>query len=44
VVAREVAAGLDGELDIVLSRKLRTPGYPELAMGSVSEDGRLFFE
>lgn len=42
VVARELAHALDAELDIVLSRKLRTPGYWELAMGSVAEDGRLF--
>lgn len=42
VVARELAHGLDADLDIVLSRKLRTPGQPELAMGSVSEDGRVF--
>lgn len=42
IVAREMARALDGELDIVLSRKLRTPGQWELAMGSVSEDGKLF--
>ncbi len=42
VVAREVARGLGAELDVVLSRKLRTPGEEELAMGSVSEDGRVF--
>lgn len=42
IVAREVARGLDAELDIVLARKLRTPGQEELAMGSVAEDGRVF--
>jgi putative phosphoribosyl transferase len=42
VVAREVARALGAELDIVLAHKLRTPGHAELAMGSVSEDGRLF--
>lgn len=42
VVAHELARELDGEVDIVLSRKLRTPGHEELAMGSVSEDGHLF--
>ena len=26
----------------MLARKLRTPGYAELAMGSVAEDGKLF--
>ena len=42
IVARELARQLDADLDIVLSRKLRTPGHWELAMGSVSEDGKLF--
>lgn len=42
VVAHEVARELGAELDIVLAHKLRTPGHAELAMGSVSEDGRLF--
>lgn len=42
VVAREIARALDGELDIVLAHKLRTPGYQELAMGSVAEDGKVF--
>ncbi len=42
VVARELAQVLDADLDIVLSRKLRTPGQPELAMGSVAEDGYIF--
>lgn len=42
VVASELAAALDAELDIVLSRKLRTPGQWELAMGSVAEDGKIF--
>jgi putative phosphoribosyl transferase len=42
VVASALTKKLGGELDIIISRKLRTPGYPELAMGSVSEDGRVF--
>ena len=42
VVAQALAAAIGGQLDIVLARKLRTPGHPELALGSVSEDGRLF--
>ncbi len=42
MVARELAVALDGQLDIGLARKLRTPGELELAMGSVSEDGRVF--
>ena len=42
VVAAELARALNAELDIVLAHKLRTPGQAELAMGSVSEDGKLF--
>lgn len=37
VLARELGA----ELDVVLSRKLRAPGQPELAVGAISEDGRV---
>jgi len=42
VVADELARALGAEVDIVLAHKLRTPGQAELAMGSVSEDGKLF--
>lgn len=37
VLARE----LDGELDVVLSRKLRAQGQPELAIGAISESGQV---
>jgi len=39
VLARELGA----ELDLVLSRKLRAPMRPELAVGAVSEDGEVYF-
>lgn len=42
VVAKTLARELNADLDIVLAHKLRTPGYGELAMGSVSEQGDLF--
>ncbi len=42
VVARELARALDAELDIVLAHKLRAPGHPEHAMGSVAESGKVF--
>lgn len=42
VVARELARELEADLDVVLARKLRTPGQEELAMGSVAEDGKVF--
>jgi len=38
VLARELGA----DLDVVLSRKLRAPGQPELAIGAISENGRAF--
>ncbi len=38
----ELARELGAELDVVLSRKLRAPGQPELAIGAVTEDGRVY--
>lgn len=38
VLARELGA----ELDVVLSRKLRAPFQPELAIGAVAEDGIIY--
>ncbi|PPD57721.1 phosphoribosyltransferase [Dehalogenimonas etheniformans] len=40
-VARQIALQLDAKLDIVLSRKLRSPGQPELAFGAISEDDQV---
>lgn len=42
VIAREIARRLGGQLDVVFAHKLGTPGYEELAMGAVAEDGSLF--
>lgn len=44
VVAREVAQALDAELDIVLAQKLGAPSNPELAIGTVSEDGTVVID
>ncbi len=38
VLARELGA----DLDVVLSRKLRAPWQPELALGAISEDGQVY--
>ncbi|MGC9318237.1 MAG: phosphoribosyltransferase family protein, partial [Armatimonadota bacterium] len=38
-MAAIVADELDGELDVVIVRKLRAPMNPEFAIGSMSEDG-----
>lgn len=37
-----IADALQGELDVVLVRKLRAPHSPEYAVGSVDEDGWLY--
>lgn len=41
-VGAPIAAALEADLDIVLSRKLRAPDQPELALGAVSETGDAF--
>ena len=38
-MGQTIAKALDGELDVVLVRKLRAPRQPELAIGSVDESG-----
>ena len=38
-MAKVIADKLEGELDVVLVRKLRAPNYAELAIGSVDESG-----
>ncbi len=42
VVAAEIAEALHGDLDIVLTHKLGAPMNPELAIGAVCEDGKIF--
>ena len=38
-MGKTIAEALSGELDVVLVRKLRAPGNPEFAIGSVDETG-----
>lgn len=38
-MAKIIAEQLEGEVDVVLVRKLRAPGSPEFAVGSVDESG-----
>jgi putative phosphoribosyl transferase len=38
-MAKIIADELNGELDVVLTRKLRAPGNPEYAIGSIDESG-----
>jgi predicted phosphoribosyltransferase len=42
VVGAVLARELGADLDVVLSRKLRAPNYPEFAIGAVSESGGVF--
>jgi putative phosphoribosyl transferase len=44
VVAAEIARRLDAPLDIVVPRKLRAPGNPELGIGAVAPGVRLLDE
>lgn len=39
VPAAQVARALGGDLGVVVARKLRAPGQPELAIGAVTPDG-----
>jgi predicted phosphoribosyltransferase len=42
VVAAAIARPLGGWLDILVPRKIGAPGQPELALGAVTERGRVF--
>jgi predicted phosphoribosyltransferase len=42
VTGAVLAQELGTELDVILSRKLRAPGQPELAIGAISEDGQIY--
>lgn len=42
ILAYEIAHVINADLDIVLSRKMRAPGNPELAIGAASENGKIF--
>jgi predicted phosphoribosyltransferase len=41
-MGRIIADLLDGELDVVLTRKLHAPGNPEFAVGAVDESGWVY--
>jgi predicted phosphoribosyltransferase len=42
VTGAVLAQELGAELDVILSRKLRAPGMPELAIGAISESGQVY--
>jgi predicted phosphoribosyltransferase/dienelactone hydrolase len=41
VTGAVLAHDLGAELDVILSRKIRAPGRPELAIGAIAEDGQV---
>jgi predicted phosphoribosyltransferase len=43
-MGKVVADALNGELDVVLVRKLRAPQNPELAIGSIDETGAVYLD
>jgi predicted phosphoribosyltransferase len=43
VTGATLARELGAELDVVLARKLRAPWQPELAVGALGEDGRVYW-
>lgn len=43
-MGRIIADALNGDLDVVLVRKLRAPGNPELAVGSIDETGAVYLD
>ncbi|HAO94111.1 MAG: hypothetical protein A2X93_02155 [Deltaproteobacteria bacterium GWC2_56_8] len=42
VVAAIVARALKADLDVIIAGKLRAPYNPELAIGAITEDGRVY--
>jgi predicted phosphoribosyltransferase len=42
VTGAVLAQELGADLDVVLSRKLRAPGQPEVAIGAIAEDGQVY--
>ncbi|MEK7298522.1 MAG: phosphoribosyltransferase [Candidatus Margulisiibacteriota bacterium] len=42
VLAHRIAQVLEGDLDVVMVRKIGAPGYAEYAIGCVTEDGQVF--
>ena len=44
VLADALASQLNAEMDIMLTRKIGAPHNPELAVGAVTEDGKLYLD
>lgn len=44
VTGATLARELNADLDVILSRKLRAPGQPELAIGAACEEGQVYLD
>jgi predicted phosphoribosyltransferase len=44
VVAAEISRRRGWPLDVIIPRKLRAPGHPELALGAVTGDGTVYLD
>lgn len=44
IVAKEIVEALEGELNVIVPRKIGAPGDPEFAIGAVMEDGTLYID
>ncbi len=43
VVAEEISKKLNCPLDVIISKKITPPNYPEYAIGSIAHDGTIFY-
>ena len=43
-VAAEVARSLDADLDVIVARKVRAQGWPQMVIGAVTADGAQFLD
>lgn len=42
IIGQEIAKKLDCELDVIVSKKITPPRYPEYAIGAITHDGIIF--
>lgn len=42
IIGQEIAKKLDCQLDVIISKKITPPSYPEYAIGAITHDGTIF--
>ena len=42
IIGQEIAKKLDCQLDVIVSKKITPPRYPEYAIGAITHDGTIF--